>query len=229
MEYVVKLQQFEGPLDLLLYLVYKNELDIFDIPISVITDQFLEYIDASTKEGKRLNPEFLFMASLLVHMKSKLLLQDPTEEELETIRTEITEPLVEYMYFKEAGARLKGLGVLFVDTFPRLPGSSLEDMLKGMEREIEVDVVRLLEAFKSVLKKGRKDTFFVTPPKWTVKEKTEELLGMGKGFSLSYLASISSCVEEFVVYFVAVLELIFEGVFSILEKGEEVEVIFNGQ
>lgn len=230
MEYVVKLEQFEGPLDLLLYLVYKNEMDIFDISIATITDQFLVYIESALQEGRRINPEFLLMASTLVHLKSKQLLQEPSQEEMEELRTEITEPLLDYLYFKEASSRLKGLGLLYVDVFPRTARDHLKEFLEGHERELDVDINGLVEAFRSLISKISKDALVITPPRWTVREKVDQLLGLrGKGpITLEYLAGISSCVEEFVVYFVAVLELVFEGLASFLEGDKGIELIFHG-
>lgn len=230
MEYVVKLEQFEGPLDLLLYLVYKNEMDIFDIPIATITDQFLLYIECALQEGRRLNPEFLLMASTLVHLKSKHLLQGPSQEEVEELRDEITAPLLDYLYFKEATKRLQGLGLLYLDVFPRAGTDHIKEFVEGQERELDVDINGLVQAIRSIIKKVPKDTLLINPPRWTVREKVSQLLGLRErgSVTLEYLAEISSCVEEFVVYFVALLELVFEGLASFLEGDKGIELIFNG-
>ncbi|MEJ2726379.1 MAG: segregation/condensation protein A [Deltaproteobacteria bacterium] len=96
MDYEVKLKIFEGPLDLLIHLIHKNEVDIFDIPISTITDQYLEYLDLMKAFNVNLAGDFLVMASTLIHIKSKMLLPGSGEgEEEEDPRLEITRPLLE--------------------------------------------------------------------------------------------------------------------------------------
>ncbi|MFW6098874.1 MAG: segregation and condensation protein A, partial [Thermodesulfobacteriota bacterium] len=95
MDYEVKLEIFEGPLDLLLHLIHKNEVDIFDIPIATITRQYLEYIDLMQALNISVAGDFLMMASTLIHIKSKMLLPGPQDEEEEDPRLEITRPLLE--------------------------------------------------------------------------------------------------------------------------------------
>ncbi len=224
MDCVIKLPEFEGPLDLLLYLVHKNEMDIFEIPLSSITDQFLDYVEACLAEGRRLNPEFLFMASVLIHLKSRLLIDTPSEEETQETQSEITTPLIGYLSFKEAASRLNSLEVLFRDVFPRRPGNSIEEIVVGIERELEVDLARLTQAFRALVKRGPTEKITISPPKWTVREKFEELRSKER-VRLRELASISSCIEEFLVYFMALLELVFQGIGRITESGDEVEVL----
>ncbi|MFN3535240.1 MAG: segregation and condensation protein A [Desulfatiglandales bacterium] len=224
MDCVIKLPEFEGPLDLLLYLVHKNEMDIFEIPLSSITDQFLDYVEACLAEGRRLNPEFLFMASVLIHLKSRLLIDTPSEEDTQEIQSEITTPLTGYLSFREAASRLNSLEVLFRDVFPRRPGNSIEEIVAGIERELEVDLARLTQAFRALVKRRPKEKVTISPPRWTVREKFEELRSK-KRIRLRELASISSCMEEFLVYFMALLELVFQGIGRITESGDEVEVL----
>ena len=109
MELSFKLQTFEGPLDLLLHLIDKNKVNIYDIPIAMITDQYLEYVEAMQKEDLNLVSEFLVMAATLLDIKSRMLLpKDETEEgEEEDPRAELVEKLLEYKLFKAMSLELK--------------------------------------------------------------------------------------------------------------------------
>ena len=109
MTYKVKLEVFEGPLDLLLYLIKKEEVDIYDIPIAKITDQYLEYMELMQLLDLNIAGEFLVMAATLMHIKSKLLLppdQTETAQEEEDPRAELVRRLLEYKKFKEAASEL---------------------------------------------------------------------------------------------------------------------------
>ena len=114
MSYKVKLPIFEGPLDLLLYLIKKEELDIYDIPIAKITDQYLEYLEMMKLLDLNIAGEFLVMAATLIHIKSKLLLPQeevPEEEGIEEDpRAELVKRLIEYKKFKEAAGSLCEMG-----------------------------------------------------------------------------------------------------------------------
>ena len=105
MDYEVKLEIFEGPLDLLIHLIHKNEVDIFDIPIATIAEQYLEYIDIMKALNIDIAGDFLIMASTLTHIKSKMLLPQLKDDE-EDPALEIIRPLLEYMRYKEAGAEI---------------------------------------------------------------------------------------------------------------------------
>ena len=109
MTYNVKLEVFEGPLDLLLYLIKKEEIDIYDIPISIITEQYLEYLELMQLLDLTIAGEFLVMAATLIHIKSKLLLP-PDQTEAEEVdadpRAELVKRLLEYKKFKEAASTL---------------------------------------------------------------------------------------------------------------------------
>jgi len=228
-KYVVRLDQFEGPLDLLLYLIHKNEVDIFDIPIFKITQQFLEYLDVSQSQGFEPNPDFLYMASVLIHIKSKMLIPSPKEAEEEDPRTEITRPLLDYLYVKELSKTLDSLNMLYRDTFPRQPGNFLQEILQNSERELDADLPRLLEAFKRIMGTKTHSKILVRSPQWTVKQKYEQILSYRNmnRLTLSYLCSISTCLEEFVIFFVALLEVIFNGLASICEINGEIAIKFN--
>ena len=120
--YAIKLDIFEGPLDLLLYLIKKNEIDIYNIPIATITEQYLQYIKMIKSLNLDLAGEYLVMASTLIHIKSKMLLpepEEPDEEDEEDPRAELVRQLLEYQAFKEAAANLQKRPLLERDVFVR--------------------------------------------------------------------------------------------------------------
>ena len=154
MDYEVKLDSFEGPLDLLLHLIKKNEVDIVDIPISLITQQYLESIDMMHMLDLDVAGEFILMAATLMHIKSKMLLPpDETEEGEEEEgdpREELVRRLLEYRKYKEAARELDGKERLGRDSFLR---GFFEDMEDDGEEEIpEIGLFDLVEALKEVLK-----------------------------------------------------------------------------
>ena len=110
--YIFKLEKFEGPLDLLLYLIKKAEIDIYDIPIHKITEQYLNYINLMKKLDINLASEFIIMAANLIYIKSKMMLpieSDIEEEYFEDPRTELVNQLLEYHKFKNAAMELENL------------------------------------------------------------------------------------------------------------------------
>ncbi len=156
MSYEIKLDIFEGPLDLLLYLIRKNEIDIYNIPIALITEQYLSYLDMMRSLNLDLAGEYLVLASTLVHIKSKLLLPpaegDGEEEEGEDPRAELVQQLLEYQAFKEAALRLDDRPLLERDVFKR--GAPVEEPATAEERDealVEVDVFELVTAFRRII------------------------------------------------------------------------------
>jgi len=109
-DYAIKLDCFEGPLDLLLYLIKKNEIDIYNIPIALITQHYLEYLNIIKSLNLDLAGEYLVMASTLIHIKSRMLLPVPEdladEDQEEDPRAELVQQLIEYQTFKDAAAKL---------------------------------------------------------------------------------------------------------------------------
>jgi segregation and condensation protein A len=154
----VRLETFEGPLDLLLFLIKKNEIDIYDIPIAVIAQQYLEYLEMMKNLNLDVVGEFLLMAATLLHIKSKMLLPPPEEEggegerEEEDPRAELVRRLLEYQRFKEAAQELAKGPLLDREVFIRsffgeaLEEGGPEDLLAG-----EASLFDLLEAMKKIL------------------------------------------------------------------------------
>ena len=156
MSYEIKLDIFEGPLDLLLYLIRKNEIDIYNIPIALITEQYLSYLDLMRSLNLDLAGEYLVLASTLVHIKSKLLLPpaegEGEEEEGEDPRKELVRQLLEYQAFKDAALHLDERPLLERDVFTW--GALTEDPVSSGEEEeemTEVDIFELVSAFRRII------------------------------------------------------------------------------
>jgi len=153
--YAVKLDIFEGPLDLLLYLIKKNEIDIYNIPIALVTEQYLQYLKIIKELNLDLAGEYLVMAATLIHIKSRMLLPPPDEpeEEEEDSRAELVRQLLEHKTFKEAAENLKERPLLERDVFTRaaLPPEEAEKTTVDEEELIEVSVFELIEAFHRVV------------------------------------------------------------------------------
>jgi segregation and condensation protein A len=154
MSYRVKLDIFEGPLDLLLHLVKKNEVDLSDIPVATITDQYMAYLDLLQQLDLDVAGEYLVMAATLLHLKSRMLLpadETTEEEEGEDPRAELVRQLLEYQRFKETAEMLDRRDLLNRDVFARMPARD--------ETEAEQDIVYdvslgdLLDALQEVLKR----------------------------------------------------------------------------
>ncbi len=154
-DYTFRLEGFEGPLDLLLHLIQKNEIDIFDIPMALITEQYLEYLQMMKMINLDIAGEYLLMASTLLHIKSKMLLpkpQDGEEEEGEDPRAELVRRLLEYQKYKEAAGELEKRPMLGRDVFVRWVPPEEE---ASEEERIEVSLFELLEAFRKVLERAK--------------------------------------------------------------------------
>jgi segregation and condensation protein A len=154
--YQVKLEVFEGPLDLLLHLVRKHELDILDIPIGFITEKYVEYILMMEQVNIDIASEYLVMAATLAHIKSKMLLptppadQDEAEEEQEDPRAELVRRLLEYQKYRLAAEQLGDRSVLGRDVFVR-GGTEVID--EGPAPLASMSLFKLIDAFESILKR----------------------------------------------------------------------------
>ncbi len=157
--YPVKLDVFEGPLDLLLFLIKKNEIDIYDIPISLITQQYLEYLEMMKIMDLDVAGEFVLMAATLIRIKAQMLLpKTDEEEEEEDPRAQLVLALLEYKKYKELSGMLKEKESEESKFFPRIDFSYLETENKKKD-EIEVGLGDLLAAFKRVCQSAPKETF----------------------------------------------------------------------
>jgi len=215
MTYKVHLPVFEGPLDLLLYLIKKEELNIHDIPISKITEQYLEYLEMMKLLDLDIAGEFLIMAATLMHIKSKTLLPIDEKEEVPLEepdpREELVKKLLEYKKFKEAAGDLKEMHIKRRDVFARIPGAE-KPQIKDEEDCFEASLFDLITAFSKILKEVPKDTFHeVIKDEFTVSGKIHDILHMlvnaGKVY-FSELFKNAKSKTEVVATFLALLELV---------------------
>ena len=179
-DYTFRLEGFEGPLDLLLHLIQKNELDIFNIPISLITEQYLEYLQLIKVLNLDIAGEYLLMASTLLHIKSRMLLpksSEVEEEEEEDPRAELVRRLLEYQKYKNAALEMEKRPLLDRDVFIRL--TPPEPEAEPEEERIEVSLFELLEAFRQVLERVKPETFHnVLLEHLSVEDKIQEILAL---------------------------------------------------
>jgi len=217
MTYKLKLEIFEGPLDLLLYLIKKNDIDITNIPIAEVTEQYMEYIEMLKILDLDLVGDFLVMAATLMHIKSKMLLPpDPAEVETEEEdpRDELVRRLLEYKKFKEVATILHDKEVQHRDYFTRLTDELAAQQLKDDAREIlfEATLFDLINAFSEALKRTPEEIIHeITREEYTVEQKVHDilhrLLNEAKILLHEIFAKAQSKVEVIVI-FLAVLELI---------------------
>jgi segregation and condensation protein A len=212
----IRLPEFEGPLDLLLYLIRKNEVDIHDIPIAPITRQYMEYLDLMKELNLDVAGEFMVMAATLIHIKSKMLVPvNPTEaegeEEAEDPRDELVRRLLEFQRYKEAAGLLHQKREIRAATWTR-PDTALPAFDDAGEEMLEAGLYDLIGAFKELLE--RRKTLLaheVEHEGKSVEQRMEELLDMlREGQSLEFLELFAS--EEtkpgMILTFLALLELI---------------------
>jgi segregation and condensation protein A len=215
--YKVKLESFEGPLDLLLHLIRKNEVNVYDIPIALITEQYLAYIELMQELNLDVAGEFLVEASTLIHIKSRMLLPrpDPAQDdgEAEDPREALVRRLLEHQKYKAAAELLHDRETLRSAQFMRPDASVAAAAGDDYEPELEVDLFSLLAAFRGVLQRAKGRARMVLPPEQlSIEERIEQLL--------SRLSETDACGFEdlfedgdgsrpfMIVTFLALLEMI---------------------
>ena len=210
--YQVKLSHvFEGPMDLLVHLINKNEVDIYDIPIAQITDQYLEYIDLMKSMNIDFAGDFIIMAATLTHIKSKMLIPSINDREDEDPRLEIARPLLEYLRMKSAAELLVGRNILGQDTFAGNINKK-DYIIKPEDEIIDVGLFELIDAFQKILKNIPVDyRLDFTGEKISVKDKISEIISIleVKG-SVTFFELFSANVgkSEIVATFLAILEIV---------------------
>ncbi|MGB9627212.1 MAG: segregation and condensation protein A [Thermodesulfobacteriota bacterium] len=210
--YTIRLENFEGPLDLLLHLIQKNEIDIFNIPIALITEQYLEYLKWMKVLNLDVAGEYLLMASTLLHIKSKMLLPSSPEEEEggDDPRAELVRRLIEYQKYKSAAVDLERRPLLNRDVFIRLAS---EDEHEPDEERIEVTLFELLEAFRKVLENVKPEMVHeVVLERITVEERVQEILSVlqreKRSMAFHLLFPEGAPRRLIIVTFLAILELV---------------------
>lgn len=217
MSYKIKLDMFEGPLDLLLYLIKKNDIDIADIPITQVTEQYMQYIEMMKLLDLDIVGDFLVMAATLIHIKSKMLLPpDPLAEEDEELdpRAELVGRLQEYQKFRQAAEDFKQKELLRRDVFGRMIDEETRLRMIEESREISVDtsLFDLINALSEALKHSPQDILHeIIVEEFTVEQKIHDILHLlaeKKSYSLTQLFARARSRKEMVTTFIAALELV---------------------
>lgn len=213
--YAIQLENFEGPLDLLLHLIKKNEMDINDIPMAEITGQYLAILDAMKTLNLDVAGEFLLMAATLLHIKSKLLLpkivEEEQEEEEEDPRAELVRRLLEYQKYKEVSLTLDSKPQLGRDIFSRVSAEPevLEDSQGGF---VAVGLFDLMEALQEVLKENPEQIVHeVNMEQLSITDRINMILSLLQGQeSVAFVDLFGNDLKrnEIIVTFLALLELV---------------------
>ncbi|MDD5669428.1 MAG: segregation/condensation protein A [Candidatus Omnitrophica bacterium] len=226
MSYKLKLDFFEGPLDLLLYLVKKDHVNIYDIPISEITEQYIGYLELMKSLDLNIAGEFMVMAATLMQIKSKMLLppdENPKEEEDEDPRADLIRQLLEYEKYKEIAETLRRKETDQREMYKRPKIADSEIPVDENPGYFEASIFDLIDAFSRALKEAPKDLFYkVIKDEFTVEDKIHDILHLlllESRVQLGVLFSKTRHKVEIVVTFLAILELIRLKEISVWQKG----------
>lgn len=212
--YTVRLEGFEGPLDLLLHLIKKNKLHITDIPVALITEQYLDYLKLMKVLNLDIAGEYLLMAATLLHIKSRMLLPVSTDaegdEEEGDPRAELVRRLLEYQKYKEAALELEKRPLLDRDVFTRTVALEVE---APEEERLDVTLFELLEAFRQILERAKTEAFHeVALESITLEEKVQEILSLlqqeKRSMAFHTFFPREASRRVIVVTFLAILELV---------------------
>ncbi|HEY6552886.1 MAG TPA: segregation/condensation protein A [Vicinamibacteria bacterium] len=212
----IHLAVFEGPLDLLLYLIRREKVDIHDIPIAPITRQYMEYLDLMTELSLDVAGDFMVMAATLIHIKSKMLVPvEPTEsegeDETEDPRAELVRRLVEFQRYKEAAGILHQQAQIRAATWIR-PETTVPKFDDGGEEMLEAGLFDLIAAFKELLDRRKALLAHeVESEGKSIEERIEEMLALIKeGESIEFLELFAAqeTKADMILTFLALLELI---------------------
>ena len=233
----VKLEVFEGPLDLLLHLIDKNKVNIYDIPIVLITDQYIEYIDNMEKSDLNLVSEFLVMAAMLLDIKSKMLLpKDPdvAEDDNSDPRQDLVEKLLEYKMYKYMSYELKDRQIEAENSFykaPDIPEEILSYVPPVDTRELMTGITlqRLREIFNDVIRRqeNKVDPIRSKFGKIEKEEFVHSYIKTHKTFLFRQLLSESKSRTQIIVTFLVILELIKGGKISVTQENRTDDILIN--
>lgn len=220
MFYNIKLDIFEGPFDLLLFLIHKHEIDIYNIPITNVTEQFIEYVEKGDQINLEHAGEFIEMIAILMRIKTRMLLPRPeqeNDEEFEDPRTELVQRLIEYKQYKEASTELETLFEQVSKYIPRADFSYLNDISNTSVNEEgnpinEITLYDLMKAYKRAINAMPKVTeHHVQMVEVSLEDQSKFILGQvskGKIYHFSELISNAKHKIIIVVSFIALLDLI---------------------
>jgi len=215
MSYQIKLEIFEGPMDLLLHLIKKHELDIYSIPIALITQQYLEYIDLMKSLDMEIAGDFLVMASTLTHIKSKMMLPPPetpeNEEDGVDPRAELIRRLLEYKSFKEAAGSLENKEEAWSQMYTRSAEATPDVRVDDEPLLFDFHLFDLLAALKDIMARVPDAKFEITAEAVSITEKISQILSRletTESLLFSDLFEGSTSKAQVIGTFLALLELI---------------------
>jgi segregation and condensation protein A len=224
--YPVRVAKFEGPLDLLLHLIKKHELDIYDIPIFAVTQQYLEYIDLMQELNLDVAGEFLVMAATLIHIKSRMLLPraDPAQEDPdEDPREALIRRLLEHQKFKAAAELLHERETLRSAQWTRPDGPIAEIAGETPEPEVEVDLFSLIAAFRSVVERSKqRPKVYLPGEQIPIEDRIEQLMAKLSETEACGFEDLFADVQTragIVVTFLAMLEMIRLKLIRVFQSG----------
>lgn len=229
----IRLQSFEGPLDLLVHLIKKNKVDVYDIPIALITRQYLDYLDLMQELNLDVASEFLVMSATLIHIKSKMLLPrpetatgDPVEDE--DPRDQLVRRLLEHQHFKAAAELLHERETIRNAQWTR-PDARVEAIAgEEFEPELEVDIFSLLSAFKAVLERARERPPVPLPPEEiSIEARIDQLLerlSETDACGFTELFDDAAGRQGLIVTFLALLEMIRLKLVRVFQSGQLGEI-----
>ena len=225
-DYPVRLEMFEGPLDLLLHLIKKNEVNIYDIPIALVTQQYLEYLDLMSELNLDVVGEFLVMAATLIHIKSRMLLPrpDPSQEDPdEDPREALMRQLLEHQRFKAAAELLHEREIQRSAQWGRPDGRISEVVGEAPEPEVEVDLYSLMAAFRQVLERARHRPRVILPPEQiSIETRIEQLtarLSETEACGFEDMFGDEQTRAGMIVTFLALLEMIRLKLVRVFQQG----------
>jgi segregation and condensation protein A len=224
----ITLQAFEGPLDLLVHLIKRNQVNVYDIPIALVTRQYLEYLNLMQELNLDVASEFLVMAATLIHIKSRMLLPrpDPTQadEPEEDPRDVLVRRLLEHEKFKAAAGLLHDRETLRSAQWTRPDSRVVALAGDDYEAELEVDLFSLLSAFQSVLQRARERPPIALPPEQiSIEARIEQLLerlSESEACGFEDLFGDTAGRGEMIVTFLALLEMIRLKLIRVFQAGQ---------
>src|SRR5678816_80841 len=225
-DYPVRLVNFEGPLDLLLHLIKKHELNIYDVPIALITQQYLDYLDLMRELNLDVVGEFLVMAATLIHIKSRMLLPrpDPTQEDPdEDPREALVRRLLEHQRFKAAAELLHERETLRSAQWTRADGPITEIAGEAPEPEVEVDLFSLIAAFRTVVERAKqRPKVYLPSEQIPIEDRIEQLMAKLSETEACGFEDLFADVQSragIVVTFLAMLEMIRLKLIRVFQSG----------
>ena len=224
--YSIKVPVFEGPLDLLLHLIRENKIDIYDIPISLITKQYLEYLELMTELNLEVASEFLVIAATLIYIKSRMLLpQDETVEagEQEDPRAGLVQRLLEYQAFKEASGELRKREEVWLNAFTRPPMEIDKSAIEPELALFEVNLFDLVGALNKILSKAPPEEVRITKETLTVKDRIAAIMNRLEQESTVRFDALFEQDKrrvQIIVTFLALLEILRLGLGRVYQDGQ---------